>query len=94
MLSILSDRSTFNIFTDIEPILVILRTEGKINRLIRKLKKNPLLTDILKPLLVSGSCPGTLYGLPKIHKEGLPFRPILSAINTPSYHLAQFLFLS
>ena len=41
-----------------------------------------------------GSQPGILYGLCKVHKivtEGIPpFRPILSAINTPSYHLAKF----
>ena len=34
------------------------------------------------------------YGLCKVHKvvtEGIPpFRPILSAINTPAYHVAKF----
>ncbi len=33
---------------------------------------------------------GILYGLPKIHKEGYPMRPILSAINTFNYNLAKF----
>ena len=48
----------------------------------------------LKP---SGSQPGVLYGLCKVHKgvsaDGSPppFRPILSAINTPSYKIAKFL---
>ena len=41
-----------------------------------------------------GSQPGILYGLCKVHKtvtHGIPpFRPILSAINTPSYQLAKF----
>ncbi|XP_054711439.1 uncharacterized protein LOC129221028 [Uloborus diversus] len=36
-----------------------------------------------------------LYGLPKIHKEELPLRPIVSAINSPTHllskHLASFL---
>ena len=42
-----------------------------------------------------GSRPGVLYGLGKVHKETknevLPFRPIFSAIGTPTYKLAKFL---
>ena len=45
-------------------------------------------------LYPSGSKPGVLYGLAKIHKaleDGTPsFRPILSAIGTPTYNLAKF----
>ena len=32
-----------------------------------------------------------LYGLPKIHKEGTPLRPIVPNINAPTYKLAKFL---
>ena len=46
----------------------------------------------IKPV---GSKPGVLYGLGKVYKEaknGLPpFRPILSAIGTPTYKLAKYL---
>ena len=42
-----------------------------------------------------GSAPGILYGLCKVHKNKQgdcpPFRPILSAIDTPSYNIAKFL---
>ena len=42
-----------------------------------------------------GSQPGVLYGLAKVHKKvinGCPaFRPILSAIETPTYNIAKFL---
>ncbi|XP_021965743.1 uncharacterized protein LOC110860936 [Folsomia candida] len=31
------------------------------------------------------------YGLPKIHKDGVPFRPIVDFRNSPSYNLAHFL---
>ena len=45
-------------------------------------------------LYPSGSKPGFLYGLAKIHKaleDGIPsFRPILPAIGTPTYKLARF----
>ncbi|KAL0269178.1 UNVERIFIED_CONTAM: hypothetical protein PYX00_006990 [Menopon gallinae] len=32
-----------------------------------------------------------IYGLPKIHKTGVPLRPIVSAINSPTHNLAKFL---
>ena len=42
-------------------------------------------------LLPTGSQPGRLYGMAKNHKIGCPMRPVLSAINTPEYHLAKWL---
>ena len=42
-------------------------------------------------LYPTGSTPGILYGLPKIHKTGCPVRPILSSIGTFDYKLAKFL---
>ena len=38
-----------------------------------------------------GSKPGTLYGSAKVHKLLPPFRPILSAIDTPTYKLSKLL---
>ncbi|CAF0863808.1 unnamed protein product [Brachionus calyciflorus] len=32
-----------------------------------------------------------MYGLPKIHKEGCPIRPIISAVGTYNYKLAKYL---
>nr|CAB3263310.1 uncharacterized protein LOC108950552 [Phallusia mammillata] len=37
-----------------------------------------------------GSAP-RIYGLPKIHKEGIPLRPIVSFVGTPTYNLAKYL---
>ncbi|XP_075923264.1 uncharacterized protein LOC142924610 [Petromyzon marinus] len=42
----------------------------------------------LKP---SAARPPRLYGLPKIHKEDTPLRPIVSTISSPTYKLARFL---
>ena len=42
-------------------------------------------------LYSTGGSYGTLYGLPKIHKEGLPMRPILTSYETPNYKLAKYL---
>ena len=48
-----------------------------------------------KDLSPSGSRPGIMYGSDKVHKivtDGFPsFRPILSAIGTPTYKFAKFL---
>lgn len=46
--------------------------------------------DVYNWLLASGSTPCTLYGLPKILKDGCPIRPFLSAIGTFNYNLAKF----
>ena len=32
-----------------------------------------------------------LYGLPKVHKTGVPLRPIVSFVNSPTYHLSKYL---
>ena len=32
-----------------------------------------------------------LYGLPKVHKAGCPFRPIVSSVSTYNYNLASYL---
>ena len=42
-------------------------------------------------ILPSGSSPGVLYGLSKVHKAGRPFRPIVSSVNTYNYNLASYL---
>ena len=58
--------------------------------------KNAISEETYNKLRPIGSKPGTLYGLAKVHKpliNGLPsVRPILSAIGTPTYKLAKFLF--
>ncbi|XP_020295119.1 uncharacterized protein LOC109860447 [Pseudomyrmex gracilis] len=68
-----------------------------------KLKKDPtallntLTTNLIKKnnlpnvLIPRNAVPPRLYGLPKIHKNNIPLRPIVSAINSPTYDLARFL---
>ena len=51
--------------------------------------------ELYEKLRPVGTQPSVLYGLGKIHKplvENIPkLRPILSAINTPTYNLSQYL---
>ena len=92
MYDILNDKSKFEEINNIEHLLFTLRAEDKINNKIRNLKKLKVISDDLaSTLTVSGSSPGILYGLPKVHKTGVPMRPILAAYNTPSYSLSKFI---
>ena len=55
------------------------------------LKKASLTEEIRRRLSPAGSRPPRLYGLPKIHKDGVPLRPIVSNIGAPTYQLAKHL---
>ena len=52
-----------------------------------------IIDEQLKQLSPTGSQPGIIYGLPKVHKTSIPLRPILSAIGSHSYNLPKFLIL-
>ena len=69
------------------------KRENKLIRFLRdKLLKDKVFSEcVYRELLSTGSTPGVLYGLPKVHKENCPARPILSAIGTYNYKLAKFL---
>ena len=69
--------------------------EGKIQRAIRKIKSKVRKGEYNK-IYPTGSAPGKLYGIAKVHKmaendsiENLPLRRIISNIGTASYHLAK-----
>jgi len=44
-----------------------------------------------KAILIPNPVPPLLYGLPKVHKEGTPMRPVVSFISSPTYLLAKSL---
>jgi hypothetical protein len=58
---------------------------------IQLLKKSSLPDDLRKQIQPAGSRAPRLYGLLKIHKEGVPLRPIVSNIGAPTYQLAKHL---
>jgi len=57
----------------------------------KKLKRSGITKRIYETITPCGSRAGVLYGLPKIHKEGAPIRPIISAVKTYNYGLAKYL---
>ena len=70
----------------------IFQVEDKISRLLKNLKDDNIINEsIYQSLYCSGFSYGTLYCLPKIHKENIPLRPILAAYNNPNYQIAKYL---
>ena len=98
MKSILNDKQKFlelNL-TENEILKKLLKTQDKIKACLDPLlKENIIDAKTYYRLLPKGSQPGKMYGLCKVHKASTdgspPFRPILSAIGTPTYNLAKFL---
>ncbi|XP_037773698.1 uncharacterized protein LOC119569744 [Penaeus monodon] len=87
--SILSDSSKFQLL-NVNLATHLLKLEAKLNRIVRPLK-TILDETIYHSIFSAGSRAGFMYGLPKVHKPGLPLRPIISSIGTFSYNLAKFL---
>ena len=57
-----------------------------------KLPKSGIIAEEKKAnLKTSGFRLGIMYGLPKVHKAGLPVRPILSTVNSYNYLLSKYL---
>ncbi|XP_078382309.1 uncharacterized protein LOC144664995 [Oculina patagonica] len=66
--------------------------EDSLSTYLRKLRKDKIIDDTtFHKILPGGSSPGVLYGLPKVHKAGYPYRPIVSSVNTYNYNLASYL---
>ena len=95
MLRILTNSSNFE--EVVEPInKAVQRIEDQINNFLRKLKSLKIINQsIYSDLCVSGSSPGILYGLPKIHKldfnVNFQHRPIFASYNCTSYKLSKFI---
>ena len=86
---ILSDNDTYRLInkdltnkltTGIRSLLTCWKSKGFIDQYVYK-----------KKLYISDWDLPRSYGLPKIHKEGIPLRMIVSCINSPLYNLAVFL---
>ena len=91
IMEILNDYTKFEKVKD-NTLATILRCEDKLNRFLRKLKSDDVISgELYRNLFASGSQPGVMYGLPKVHKPQCPLRPILSAMNTHNYGISKFL---
>ena len=87
--NILSDTNTFKpIHGDLFSLTI--KLEDRFNRILRTIKSN-IGDNLYRNLYASGTRPGILYCLPKIHKVNTPLRPIISSINTAGYKIAKFI---
>ena len=91
MLTSLNDETKFEMIIDIDQLVLITKLESKLNKMLIEFKhENILSTFEYDKLRAVGTNIGKLYGLPKTHKTGIPLRPILSAVGTHNYNLANF----
>ena len=66
------------------------RVEKQVSEALRSLHQKNVITDsTYKRLNPQYSYPPQMYGLPKIHKEDIPMRPIVAAIGSPTHELAK-----
>ena len=84
---ILADSPKFEILDDDDAV----KRENQVKALLKKLKSDNCVTEkTYNEMYPTGTRIRILYGLPKIHKSSIPFRPILSCINHYSYKIARF----
>jgi hypothetical protein len=84
---LLSDRSTY-VPVEKDPTPTIQR---KVNRFISKIQKTGCIEpEKGKALRSYASTIPHFYALPKIHKEGVPLRPIVSSMNGFTFNLSKF----
>ena len=66
------------------------RLKSRMINLLKKIKSEGGIDDILyKKLYPTGAVTPKFYGLPKIHKDGVPLRPIVSSRGSITYEVAK-----
>ena len=83
---LIDDHATFK---QIHKDPTIFEEDRLIQKLRQMMKRNFISEREYNYCYPSGSQPARLYGLPKVHKDGLPLRPILSASGTFNFGIAQ-----
>ena len=87
---IVNDQSKFHELKVNSKIHPVIAKEKSISYYVRKYLQD-FGPETMRRLIPSGSNPGKIYGLVKIHKRDNPLRPVVSMIGTPEYQLAKFL---
>ena len=64
--------------------------KSKLINMLKSIKaEGGIIEAVYKRLYPTGAGSPKFYGLPKIHKEGVPLRPIVSSIGAVTYHTAK-----
>ena len=92
MMVILNDKSKFFKLGQIDKFDHTSKIENNIQRKLRSwYSKGSISKEIYELTRPIGSQRPKLYGLPKTHKNDIPFRPILSKTKTPQSNVSTFL---
>lgn len=90
--SIVLDKEKFKeVFVPKEDDHPIIKNERKIVSFLNRNIKSKIGKDVLEDILPSGSQPGKIYGLCKVHKANYPMRPVISMLGSAEYKLAKYL---
>ncbi|XP_068235514.1 uncharacterized protein [Palaemon carinicauda] len=89
---VLEKDNTFEKVNVDDPLKHTILLEDRHNRNLRKWQSKGIITEKeYKEVYATGTRPGILYGLPKVHKENIPIRPGMSARKIPLYAFSKFL---
>ena len=92
MVAILSDVTKFECLGPVNQFYNTVQNETKLQgRLLQLVKSDDLPKTVYKVITPTGSQRPRMYGLPKIYKQDVPCRPILSMIGSAQHELAKFL---
>ena len=87
---ILSDNTKFQLDKDQKDLSNKLL--NKISNTLKEAKTRDLITsDVVNSLVPKGCIIPRLYGLPKLHKDGNPVRPVLSMVGSAAHKLSKYL---
>lgn len=87
--SVLNDVTKFDRI-NIDEKKIVIKLEDRLNNVLRSYKSKKCITSTFyDKCYSSGSQLGVLYGLPKIHKENCPIRPIVSACSTHNFNIGK-----
>lgn len=87
MINLLNDTNTYEII-EYDPTE---KLEKKYNKFIDKLCLENVINNCEKRALkCDNAIAPRIYGLPKLHKEGIPLRPIVSNIGSVTYKLSKY----
>ena len=92
MNALLSDTSKFEMLGPVSTHDKTSKNEQTLQKYLLKLVKNGSLShEVYNKIRPTGSQRPRMYGLPKIHKQNTPLRPILSMIGSAQHELAKWL---
>ena len=92
MMNILKDESKFVKLGPAVECDGTARIEGFLQHALRELNKNGEIPDaVYKNITPTGSIRPRLYGVPEVHKDNVPLRPILSMVGSPQDVTAKWL---